>query len=73
MDKVREAVEEILKDIRPLLKGAGRDIAVVEATENSAMLRLEGFCSGCACGESYRDGLREMFAAKIPGLTVRFE
>ena len=69
----QEIVENILKDIKQLLQHGGKDIVVVEAKDNRVRFRLEGFCSGCGCGDSYRDGLREMIQNKIPNIEIDFE
>jgi Fe-S cluster biogenesis protein NfuA len=73
MENLTHLIREILKDIQPLLQQAGKDIVLVEATEDRARFRLEGFCSGCGCGDSYREGIREMVSAKMPGVKVEFE
>ena len=73
MDEIVTLVDEALRDVRPLLADAGRAITVTDAAADRVRLRLDGFCSGCACGDSYKDGLRELLAEKAPGVTVEFE
>lgn len=70
---IQETIAALLKDIQPLLQQGGKDIVLLEATETRARFRLEGFCSGCGCGDSYRDGIRETLMAKMPGVEVEFE
>ena len=73
MSTVTNEVASILADIKPLLQQGGKDIVLVEAREQYARFRLDGFCSGCGCGESYRDGIREMLQTKMPDLQIEFE
>ncbi len=73
MENLAHLIRDVLKDIQPLLQQGGKDIVLLEATENRARFRLEGFCSGCGCGDSYRDGIRETLMAKMPGVEVEFE
>lgn len=71
--QTEETINEILKDIKLLLQKGGKDIVLVRATESAAHFRLEGFCSGCGCGDSYREGILEMISEKMPHVSVSFE
>ena len=73
MDDLRTGIESLLANLKPLLKEAGRDIVLVEATPERARFKLEGFCTDCACGEEYRDGIREVVQGNFPALAVEFE
>ena len=73
MSSAKETILALLEDIRPLLKQGGKEILLLEVTPDRARFRLEGFCSGCGCGASYRDGIREMLTKKIPDFIVEFE
>jgi Fe-S cluster biogenesis protein NfuA len=73
MDKLAQTLRDVFKDIQPLLQQGGKDIILVEATDTRVLFRLEGFCNNCGCGDSYREGIREMVSAKMPGVEVEFE
>jgi Fe-S cluster biogenesis protein NfuA len=44
-------VEQALKEIRPFLKADGGDISLVEITDNTVKVQLEGACIGCSVNQ----------------------
>jgi Fe-S cluster biogenesis protein NfuA len=44
---MREKVEKALDSIRPYLKADGGDVQLVEITDSTVKVRLEGACGGC--------------------------
>ena len=58
--------------LKPILDAAGRSIEVVEVDVSKVVFRVAGFCSGCACGSSYRESLEELVADTCPELTDIF-
>jgi len=70
-----ETIEQALRDIQPLLAAAGRSVCVKTADETSCVIELKGFCQGgCACTESYVQGIEEIIRDKAPKIqTVQFE
>ena len=73
MNDLQQSVEALLVDIKPLLAQNGRDIVLLDANDEKARFRLVGFCGNCACGDSYKEGIREMVEEKFPNLNVEFE
>ncbi len=69
MNTKQEKIEAKLTHLQPILKSAGRTIAVDSIKENSITFLIKGFCSGCACSSSYKEGLEELVASTCPELT----
>jgi Fe-S cluster biogenesis protein NfuA len=46
-ESVKEKVEEILNNIRPILRADGGDVELVDVKEGIVSLRLKGACAGC--------------------------
>ncbi len=44
---MREKIEKILEEIRPLLREDGGDVELVEANNGIVKVRLTGACGGC--------------------------
>ncbi|KKW32952.1 MAG: hypothetical protein UY77_C0009G0020 [Candidatus Uhrbacteria bacterium GW2011_GWA2_53_10] len=65
----RLQIEEGIAHLKPILASAGRAIDVVEVATPKAVIRLSGFCGGCACSDSYKQGLRDLIAERCPELT----
>ncbi len=65
----KEALEAKLVHLKPILEAAGRAIEVVSVEAPAITLRVAGFCSGCACASSYKEGLEELVADTCPELT----
>lgn len=64
-----DIIESALADIRPMLAAAGRSIRIKEATENSCVIELAGFCGDCNCTQSYMEGIQELLNEKAPQIT----
>lgn len=70
---LQETLEQALKDIQPMLMASGRSIALKESSESGCVIELTGFCSGCACGDSYKEGIEEVIRERVPGIqTIEF-
>lgn len=65
----KEMLEAALAPLKPVLDSAGRAIEVVEVTPTSVTFKLAGFCSGCECSGSYKEGLNDMVQANCPQIT----
>lgn len=65
-------IQEALAGIEPMLRSAGRAIEIVDADEAACTVKLTGFCGGCACSDSYKEGIQELVEAKAPGTKVTF-
>ncbi len=45
---IREKVEEVLAQVRPVLQADGGDVELVDVTEdNEVHVRMQGRCKGC--------------------------
>ncbi len=62
----KEMLEAALAPSKPMLTSAGRAIEVVEVTPTSVTFKLAGFCGGCECSGSYKEGLCDMVQANCP-------
>ena len=44
---MKEKVQEIINEIRPMLNADGGDIELVDVVDNFVKVRLKGACHGC--------------------------
>ena len=49
--ELRETVEIALQEIRPFLEADGGNISIVDVTEDTVSVQLEGACLGCAVNQ----------------------
>lgn len=49
--ELRVSVETALQEIRPFLEADGGNISLVEITENTVSVQLEGACLGCSVNQ----------------------
>lgn len=64
-----EQLAEELAAIKPVLDSAERAIEVATKEGSRIVFRLSGFCGGCGCSESYKDGLRDLVSRHCPEYT----
>jgi Fe-S cluster biogenesis protein NfuA len=66
--KMKEKVEEAIKDIRPSLQSDGGDVELVEVTEEGIVkVRLMGACSGCMMSElTLKSGIESYLKQQVP-------
>jgi len=50
-EELRVNVETALKEIRPFLEADGGNISLVEITEDTVSVQLEGACLGCSVNQ----------------------
>lgn len=50
-DELKINVESALTEIRPFLEADGGNISLVEITENTVSVQLEGACLGCSVNQ----------------------
>lgn len=65
-----EDLESQLASLKPVLDSAKRAIEVVERDGSKIVFKLTGFCGGCACSSSYKDGLQDLVAEHCPEYTA---
>ncbi|AMC11502.1 hypothetical protein Lupro_09585 [Lutibacter profundi] len=50
-DELKASVELALQEIRPYLEADGGNISLVEITNNTVSVQLEGACLGCSVNQ----------------------
>ena len=66
-DKIREEVEEALKELRPQLQADGGDIEFVDFDKGIVKVRLTGACAGCPMSTmTLKMGVERYLKQKIP-------
>ncbi len=65
---MREKVEEVLNQIRPLLQMDGGDVELVEVTDDGIVrVRLKGACGGCPMSTyTLKLGIEQKLKEEIP-------
>lgn len=65
---MKEKVEAVLKEIRPMLQRDGGDIELVEVKDNGQVLvKLQGACSGCpGATMTLKLGVERLLKQKVP-------
>lgn len=68
---MKEKVEEILKEVRPMLQRDGGDIELIEVKDNGQVLvKLQGACAGCpGATMTLKMGVERILKEKVPGVT----
>lgn len=49
--ELREIIEIALQEIRPFLEADGGNISIVDVTEDTVSVQLEGACLGCSVNQ----------------------
>jgi len=65
---MKEKVEEVLKEIRPMLQRDGGDIELIEVKDNGQVLvKLQGACAGCpGAAMTLKMGVERLLKEKVP-------
>jgi len=65
---VREAVEEVLDEIRPALQDHRGDAELVDVTDDGVVkLKLKGACAGCPMSQmTIKMGIERILKSRIP-------
>ncbi len=68
INKIKEKVEEAMKDISPSLRADGGDVELVEVSEGGVVkVRLMGACSGCMMSQiTLKAGIERYLKQRIP-------
>jgi nitrite reductase/ring-hydroxylating ferredoxin subunit/Fe-S cluster biogenesis protein NfuA len=60
----------VIEQVRPNLQSHGGDVELVDVSDGTAYVRLQGACNGCSMAAvTLRDGVEEALVAGVPGLT----
>jgi Fe-S cluster biogenesis protein NfuA len=65
---MRENVEKVIDEIRPMLQADGGDIELVDVSDDGIVkVRLRGACSGCpGAAMTLKMGVERMLKQKVP-------
>jgi Fe-S cluster biogenesis protein NfuA len=64
---MKEQVEAVIEEIRPLLQGDGGDIELVAIEGNVVKVRLRGACAGCPGAQmTLKMAVERRLKAKVP-------
>ena len=63
---ITSAIEDSLRDLAPMLAAAGRTVEVASASDTDCAIVLKGFCDGCACVDSYKEGIEQLVRETVP-------
>jgi Fe-S cluster biogenesis protein NfuA len=68
---MRERVQEVIDEIRPMLQADGGDVELVEVSEDGVVkVRLTGACGGCPMSQmTLSRGIENRLKASIPEVT----
>jgi len=70
----KEKLEKRLEHLKPILASGGRSIEVLSAEGTEASFLLQGFCGGCACSQSYKEGIMDLVKETCPEINnISFE
>jgi len=69
---MREKVEKVIEEIRPMLRMDGGDIELVDVSDDGVVkVRLQGACAGCpGATMTLKFGVEKMLKEKIPEVTA---
>ncbi len=69
MEDLKEAVQQALAKIRPMLQRDGGDIELIEVTDGIVKVRLTGACKGCPMSQmTLKQGVERILMQQVPGI-----
>lgn len=69
MEDLKQAVQQALAKIRPMLQRDGGDIELVDVTDGIVKVRLTGACKGCPMSQmTLKQGVEKLLMKEVPGL-----
>lgn len=66
MSDVQILLTDALAGIKPLLAASGRAVLIKEVSSDRCVIELSGFCEGCSCSESYKEGIQDLVREHAP-------
>jgi len=67
---MKEKVEAVLNDIRPMLQRDGGDVELVDIQGGTVKVRLQGACAGCPMSQmTLKNGIERVLKERIPEVT----
>ncbi|MBW2178676.1 MAG: NifU family protein [Deltaproteobacteria bacterium] len=68
---MKEKVEAVLNDIRPMLQRDGGDVELVDIQGGVVKVRLQGACAGCPMSQmTLKNGIERVMKERIPEVTA---
>jgi Fe-S cluster biogenesis protein NfuA len=68
---MKEKVEKVLNEIRPMLMRDGGNVELVSIDGGVVKVRLQGACAGCPMSQmTLRNGIEKALKDKIPEVTA---
>jgi len=68
---MKEKVEAVLNDIRPMLQRDGGDVELVDIKGGIVTVRLQGACAGCPMSQmTLKNGIERVLKERIPEVTA---
>ncbi len=68
---MKEKVEKVLNEIRPMLVRDGGNVELVSIEGGVVKVRLQGACAGCPMSQmTLRNGIEKVLKDKIPEVTA---
>jgi Fe-S cluster biogenesis protein NfuA len=69
VEDLKQAVQQALAKIRPMLQRDGGDIELVDVTDGIVKVRLTGACKGCPMSQmTLKQGVEKLLLKEVPGL-----
>lgn len=65
-----EKLHAQLATLKPVLDSANRAIEIVSAEAPTIVFKITGFCGGCECSGSYKEGLQDLVREHCGEYTV---
>lgn len=67
---MKEQVEKVINQIRPMLQRDGGDVELVDVADTGVVsVRLQGACAGCPMSQmTLKDGIERVLKEKVPGV-----
>lgn len=65
-----EILQEQLDGLKPVLDTAGRAIVILKAEGETITFKISGFCGGCECSGSYKEGLQDLVREHCPEYAI---
>ena len=64
---MKEKVEAVLNDIRPMLQRDGGDVKLIDVVDGMVQVELQGACKGCPMSQmTLAFGIERLLKSKIP-------
>ena len=68
-DIMREKVEEVLNDVRPMLQADGGNVELIDVNDGIVKVRLTGACGGCPMSTlTLKMGIEKRLKERLPDI-----